>query len=88
MWDIDIAKDRNGRVTVQITHMEEGPYARLSVNVETVSLKEREFVLNHDLNHPMFQGFLEEMISTGKFEDTGKTCNYGFVTNQPIWRIR
>lgn len=85
-YDIVLNKYRNNRIAVAI-YDQEGPYATLSVNVETVQLEENEFVVNHDLLHPMFKKFLEELLLSGVFEDTGKTCNYGFCRNIPIWRM-
>jgi hypothetical protein len=76
----------NGRIAPQV--FENGvPYARLSINAPEVPLKENEFILNHDLNHYMFTFFLKEMEKTGKVKPTGKTCNYGFVRDQPIWEL-
>ena len=78
----------NDRVAVWINGEDGAPYATLSVNVvDEVELEEGEFVLNHDLNSPHFFKFLENCLNSYFFIDTEKTCDYGFVKDQPIWRI-
>lgn len=77
----------NGRVAIQVFD-NEGPYARLSVNMEEVPLKDNEFIVNHDLMHPMFEEFRKEMLENYELEDTGKTCDFGFCRDIPIWRIK
>ena len=65
------------------------PYARVSTNIPNVSenLPAGEFVLNHDLNDEFFSTLRAEFLREW-FEDTGKTCDYGMVSGQPIWRLR
>lgn len=82
----------SGRIAVEI-YEDDGqpfaglPYGTLSVNVPGVQLEGDEFVLNHDLNGPMFDGLRRELLEDGWCEDTGKRCDYGFVRRQPIWRL-
>tara|TARA_R110000851_G_scaffold73514_1_gene162160 strand:- start:303 stop:590 length:288 start_codon:yes stop_codon:yes gene_type:complete len=58
--------------------------AHLSINVEHVSLSKGEFVLHHDIGGTCRQDFMR----TGYFEDTGRKASYGFIKDQPIWRIK
>ncbi len=84
-YQLTFFKYRNGRVAVRV--FEDGtPYATLSTNVEDLNLQENEFILNHDLLHPMFASFLNEMLATGLVRDTGTTCRYGFCGDVPIWK--
>ena len=59
--------------------------AKLSVNVD--KLPPYEFVLNHDLTALLSPTALERLRVDGRFEDTGKRVDYGFVKAQPIWRL-
>lgn len=85
-YEIEYGKYCNNRVAVQV-YDDEGPFATLSVNVPEIKLEQNEFILSHNLMSPIFEKFLTEMLDTGKFEDTGKRCSYGFCKNVPIWRI-
>jgi len=81
----------NGRLVVQIYEDDDGPfsgmpYCTLSTNVPGVELEDDEFVLNHDLNGPLFDELRTEILAKW-CEDTGKRCSYGFVRDQPIWRV-
>ena len=55
-------------------------YSSLSINV--APMNPGEFVLNHDCTEIM-----QSLVSQGLFELTGKTINYGYVRNQPVYRI-
>lgn len=86
-YEIDMGLEYSNERPAFRVYDEDGmPYAALSINVPEIPLEPGEFILNHDLNHSMFEMFLNEMLTI--FEDTGKRCNYGFVKNQPIWRLR
>lgn len=76
----------NGRMAVQVFEGS-SPYATLSTNVPQVLLEDKEFVLNHDLLHPMFEDFLTQCIKSGEVDTTGKTCSYGFCKDVPIWKV-
>ena len=86
-YDIRLHKYVDGRrVAVEIID-EEGPYTWLSINVPEVLLSDNEFILNHDLLSPLFQDFRKKMLESGNFQDTGRTCSYGFCKNVPIWKL-
>ena len=76
----------SGRVAVLIgTH-----HTRLSINVHEVHLAPGEFVLNHDVNNKRLNNnrkVLAVAKDCGLFEDTGRTVNYGYIHNQPVWRV-
>lgn len=59
------------------------PYATLSVNVPGSDVAADEFVLNHDVR-PSFREALEE---AGIIEPTGRTVSYGYVRDQPVYRL-
>lgn len=85
-YEFIVGQYRNGRVMVRVYDLE-GPFATLSTNVEDIVIEDNEFVLNHDLLHPMFKDFLGELLAMDAFEETGKTCDYGFCADVPIWRV-
>ena len=64
------------------------PFATLSENVPDLHLEEGEFVLNHDFSRERNKEFLQELLDSGMFEDTGCTCTYGYVIEQPIWKYK
>jgi hypothetical protein len=94
MYDVTLRHYSGRRLAVQVNTSEDSPFATsgsrfatLSINVPSVELKRDEFVLNHDLNSEIFADFRREMLEQ-YFEDTGKRVSYGFVIDQPVWRLR
>ena len=69
-----------------VVETEDGePITVLSINTGLDHfLEEGEFIVNKDET----EDFLHLMQMTGLFENTGKTASYGFIRDQPIWRIK
>lgn len=74
----------NGAMAV-ILDCDEGSYGVLSVNVQEASLEDDEFVLNHDFNHS--PDLVDAMVAKGLIEKTDKTVSYGWVQDQPVYRV-
>jgi len=74
----------NGSLAV-VLMCDDGPYATLSINA-CDELDTDEFVVNHDVSR--IKPLMESLLVCGLFEDTGRRVNYGFVTGQPVWRLR
>jgi hypothetical protein len=58
------------------------PYSTLSVCVPEIKLANNEFILSHNANS--LATWMEE---TGLFLKTGRTASYGFIENQPIYKL-
>ena len=82
--DYSLGHYSNGRVAVKADSHIYGPWGTISTNVIEVALEENEFVLNHDSQPDSIAAYM----STGLFEDTGKKVHYGFVRDQPVWRLK
>lgn len=73
----------NGRPAVQVYDEEGMPYCTLTVNIPPAELKEDEICIKvWDLP----SDFLQKILSSGKFEDTGKRVPAGY-TSAPVWKI-
>ena len=72
----------NGRLAVLLVTDDGSEWGRVSVNVVEARLSEGEFVLSHNC-----RGIEKQLLASGAFEDTGRTVSYGFVSDQPIWRL-
>jgi hypothetical protein len=83
---IDITKYRNGCVAVLVSDETGLPFTVLSECVPSVNLGENEFVLNHNLLD-LFKDFLNLMLSSKCFEDTGRTASFHFCQDIPIWKL-
>jgi hypothetical protein len=66
----------NGNLAIQLMTAEE-PVARLSINVDGVSLEKNEFVAK---TYNENEGLLPQFIESGLFTDTGKTSCLGHTT--------
>lgn len=84
-WEIEEGAYRTGGLCLRVW-TQEGPWGTLSVNVG-IPLEEDEFVLNHDLNYDKGSLVLRAIIESGTISDTGKRVSYGFVKNQPVYRL-
>lgn len=81
-----------GRVAV-VLEWADGVLAKLSINTEH-EMEPGEFVVNHDVPPLLAQQLLDrseeselKRLTLGLFEDTGKRVSYGFVKDQPVWRL-
>lgn len=72
----------DGNTAVVVLDWDGIPQATLSVNVEGCKLPPGSFVLNHDVK--TMELWMER---SGVFEKTPHTISYGFVKNQPVYRI-
>ena len=77
-------KYRDGKLAITSTTVYGEPFGTLSVNTPH-ELEEDEFVVNHDTTQI---GWDKYYMQTGVFEDTGKRVDYGWVSNQPVWRLK
>ena len=59
-------------------------YCTVSVYVENLNLPPEEFVVTHNLGKELQAALLE----TGMFEKTDKLVSYGYVKDQPVWRLK
>ena len=57
------------------------PFATITINLSNY-MEPMCFVLHHDMNK-----YEKDLMATGWFEDTGGRVTYGFVTNQPVWKL-
>lgn len=80
---VDVHKYATGGLAVRTVSEAEGPYATVSINVESVPLEDGEFVLNHDIT----MDYREALLASGLFTDTMKRVSYGFIQGQPVWRL-
>ena len=58
------------------------PYSTLSICVPEIKLANNEFILSHNAN-----SLIDWMEKTGLFLKTGRTASYGFVKDQPIYKL-
>jgi hypothetical protein len=75
-----------GALAVELFDPSEGPWSRLSVNLDPVNMRSmapNEFILHHDVQGDT----LKAIRNSALFEDTGRTANYGFVRGRPIYRL-
>lgn len=79
---IHVGAYKDGNTAITVLDSEGAPYASLSTNIPGCHLPFGSFVLNHDAN-----GLLDWMESTGLFEKTKATVSYGFVKEQPIYKL-
>jgi|10_taG_2_1085330.scaffolds.fasta_scaffold41701_6 hypothetical protein len=78
-------KYRDNNALAILLMSDEGPYATLSINTDE-ELGDGEFVVNHDVSRN--NSLMDSLLSCGAFEDTGRRVSYGYVTGQPVWRLR
>lgn len=64
-------------------------YAHLSINIPNISNRFPKgcFVVHHDMTRPGNKKLFEALFDRF-FEDTGNRIDYGYVREQPIWRIK
>lgn len=74
----------NNSLCIQI-NSQEGPFCSLSINVEEADLEPDEFVVNHDILRQ--HGYVQDIIKSNLFRDTGKRIHYGFCNDIPIWQL-
>jgi hypothetical protein len=70
----------DGKLAVQL-YDEEGPCAKLSVNIEGLELPDDEFVAK---TYSENEGLVEQFIEKGIFIDTGRVVTVGHAGVQPI----
>jgi hypothetical protein len=75
----------NGRICIQVLDKaDDSPWGKLTVNMPEAELEENEFCIkNWSENVEMAAG----AFSTGRFEDTGRSVQSGFIS-APIWRLK
>ena len=85
---VSIQTDRyqhGGGLAVQlIDEKDGGDYATVSVNVQTASLKEDEFVFK---TYSENEGLLEALLAAKVVAVTGRTVEVGMAGPQPICRL-
>lgn len=59
-------------------------YGKMSVNIVEREMEPGEFVVSHDVSEKDRAALLK---CGAKIEDTGKTVSYGFVKDQPVFRV-
>lgn len=59
-----------------------GQLGRVSIHTEHL-LDPGEFVVSHDMPLEILFQLRESM----HFEDTGKRVNYGYIQDQPVWKL-
>lgn len=74
----------NARLAVLVYCEDGSPFCVPSINVTDVFIKDGEFVLSHAVQESVER----DLLASGMFEDTGKRVNYGYVKNQPVWRLK
>jgi len=92
-YEVHVSRYTTGNLAVLL--VQDGlPYAHLSVNVVSVQFAPDEFVLHHNVGSELAKELLSdegksdlEKLALGLFEDTGKRVSYGYVTDQPAWRL-
>ena len=73
--------DRNKvAIVAVVVHGEQ--FGVLSVNVDQ-PLDKDEFVVSHNVSPEI----MAKLLESTNFADTGKRMSYGFVVNQPVYRI-
>ena len=74
----------NGRLAIALQSEDGMPYGTLSINVPDANLMPDEFIV------PV-RNLTPELLDAAKasklFHDTGSTVSYGFVKNDPVWRL-
>lgn len=94
-YKVHVSRYMTGNLAV-ILLQDGAAYAYLSVNVGGLvdRLSPDEFVLHHDIEAELAKELLSdegksdlEKLALGLFEDTGKRVSYGYVTDQPVWRL-
>ena len=74
----------NGRLAIKVTQESDGyPYATLSTNVPDAVVAPDEFVVNS-----MVRSGPASLLDNHMVEPTGRTVDYGFVKNAPVYRLR
>lgn len=81
---ISTANYPNGRIAIILTCLDGEPYATVSVNLPDHPMDEGEFAIHHDIGDHI----LDPLLACGLFEDTGMKVSYGFVVDQPVWRLK
>tara|TARA_Y100001951_G_C11081095_1_gene151397 strand:+ start:143 stop:445 length:303 start_codon:yes stop_codon:yes gene_type:complete len=80
---LSFLKYHDGNLAVEL-YNEEGPYAKLSVNIEGLELPDDEFVAK---TYSENEGLVEQFIEKGIFIDTGRVVTVGHAGVQPILEI-
>ena len=71
----------NGRIALQLWS-EDGPYARLNMNLPDEELAEDEIAINWDLDDSL----LKKILGLNKFQDTDRVARSGHAVC-PIWKV-
>jgi hypothetical protein len=74
----------SGTVAVVVQDEMGVPYCKMSTFVENLNLPPNEFVVTHNTGGKLRQALLE----SGLFEETNTAVSYGFVKDQPVWRLK
>lgn len=85
--EVYVGEYANGNLAVEVFSPAEGPWARVSINLGRFpEVDDLMFVVNHDVTEGDPK-LLDALARAGLAVDTGKVISYGFVEDQPIWRI-
>lgn len=79
---VQLVQYGNRRLALEVFDGAGFPMARLSINVDEVTLDEDEFILSHDCLR-----LKDEVLESDLFEDTGRRVDYGMVAGQPVLRL-
>jgi hypothetical protein len=90
---IETTSYRSGGGVCVLANTPHGSLGTLSTNLHghpqtnVGELEPDEFVLNHDYLCEFGKPYLTAFLASGLFEETGKTCDYGYCCDVPIWRL-
>lgn len=82
-FDILLGRYGNHRVAVFLADHLGVMTTHVSVNVIDEDLDEDEFVLDYGVKSDLER----VLLHTGLFEDTGRRVDYGYIKDQPVWRL-